>query len=76
MIDSFKIVTTRNSTKLELPPNSKGYLKETSPPIEDKIVTKNEWKNAKEEEVEAYCLSLNKKNLTGVDTSLFVLLDS
>ena len=75
--DCFKFVTSKNFRDLELPPGSeKGVIDATSPPVDNTLITNNEWKNASLAYVEEYCIDLDKKNLGAVNTHLYAVVDS
>jgi hypothetical protein len=72
--DSFKLVTTKNAYELE-PQTAEGTTAYecTSPPVP--VGIDNAWAGASLEDVEAYCLELDRAGNSTCDSHLFVLID-
>jgi hypothetical protein len=71
--DSFKLVTTKNAYDLDPPVNSpQGRLDATSPPLDSSL--ENAWAGASLEDVEAFCLDLNRRG--PYNPTLYVVVDS
>ena len=75
--DRFKLVTSKSIEALrgepyETPPAN--GMKPTSAPVEPGLV--NEWTGASIADVEAFCLDLDKSDIKGLNTHLFVALDA
>lgn len=75
ILDTFKLVTTKNAYDLEPPAHSNAWLPATSPPV-DEASLDNTWVGASIEDVEAFCLDLCRAPPRSVETRQFLLVDS
>lgn len=74
--DSFKLATTKNAYDLENVVNgeSGGDVEPTHPPVQ--VNLDNAWAGSTLDDIEAYCLDLDRNEKAGVNTHLYVLVDS
>lgn len=81
--DQFRIVTTKNAYDLEISPaflpSGDKNIGETSPPVESNL--DNAWAGATIEDVEGFCLDIERANENGDnksedEASMFIIVDS